>query len=60
MDEGLQMWDTDWVEAGGMGDEGIHLRHNRDTSVLNTPQESGRQDSRGEAVCNETVGEGCF
>lgn len=46
------------MKAGG---ERIHLRQNKgDRSLLKAPQRSGRQDSRGEAVCNEGVGGGCF
>ena len=51
---------NDWVAAGGAGGERIHLRQNKgDRSLLNTQGSSG-QDSRGEAVCQETVGGGCF
>lgn len=39
----------------------IHLRQNKgDGSLWNTSQESGGQDSRGEVVCSEAVGRGCF
>lgn len=55
------MWDNDLVEAGGPGDETIHLRPNRgDRSVVNTPKESFGQDSLGEALHDEVVGGAVF
>lgn len=40
-----------WVGAGGAHGERIHLRQNkRDTNLLNTPQGSDRQDSKGETA----------
>lgn len=47
-------WDT-----GGPGHERIHLRQNKvDRSLLTTLQGSGGQDSKGETICKEAVGQG--
>ena len=55
------MWDNNQVDACGVGGERIHLRQNKgERSLLNTQQGGSRQDSRGEAVCNEVSGQGCF
>ena len=50
----------DPVEASGARGGRIHLRQDKGDSLLTTPQGSGKQDSRGEAVCKEAVGGGCF
>lgn len=48
------------VEAGSLGGESIHTRWNKgDRSLLNTPQGSGRQNSKEETVCHEAVVGGC-
>ena len=51
----------DRVEVGGTEGKRIHLRQNKaGRNLLNTPLGSGGQDSRGETVHPEAVGEGCF
>lgn len=55
------MWGDDRVEVGDTGGERIHLQQNKgDKCLWNTPQGSGAQDSREEAICKEVVGGGCF
>lgn len=44
---------------GTDGDKNSQRQNKRDGSLLNTPQGSGGQASRGEAVCHEAVGGGC-
>lgn len=51
------MWGNDQVEVSGARGEKIHLMQNKGyIFLLNTPQGSGGQDNRGEAVYNEAVG----
>lgn len=55
------VWQPTWVEAGGTGSEGIHLRQNKGKRcLLNTKQGSHKQDSKSETICNETVREDCI
>ena len=57
MHGGPQMWGNDQVEVSGARGERIHLMQNKGYRfLLNTPQGSGGQDNRGEAVYNEAVG----
>ena len=50
----------DPVEASGARGGRIHLRQDKGDSLLTTPHGSGKQDSRGEAVCSKAVNRGCF